>query len=99
MPLNDSKVREIIHEQVQSLEERCARYREVLAGTIDEIVDLERIPPPNIQQQINDKCNAAGRWLATRLGDAPDTGDGERPDWYCRKRLQLADVPEALDGE
>ena len=42
MPLNDSKVREIIREEVKSIEERCTGYREELAETIDEIIDLER---------------------------------------------------------
>lgn len=64
MPLNDSKVREIIREELQSIEERCPGYREVLADTIDKIIDLERIRPPKIQQKISDKCNRAGRWLA-----------------------------------
>ncbi len=67
MPLNDSKVREIIREEVQSLEERCPGYREVLADTLDTIIELEwqhQVRPMKIQQKISDKCNAAGRWLA-----------------------------------
>ena len=67
MPLNDSKVREIIREEVQSLEERCPGYREMLADTLVTIIELEwqhQVQATNIQQKISDKCNAAGRWLA-----------------------------------
>lgn len=82
MPINDSRIREIILEEVQSIEERCLRYRERLEDAINEIIDLERVPPSNIQQEISDTCNRAGRWLAT-----PDTEDGKRPEWHRRKRL------------
>lgn len=66
MPLNDSKVREIIREEVQSIEERCPGYREVTADIIDYIIELEwqhQIRATNIQQKISDKCDEAGRWL------------------------------------
>ena len=40
MPINDSRIREIILEEVQSIEERCLRYRERLEDAINEIIDL-----------------------------------------------------------
>ena len=64
MPLNDRRFRDIIRGEVNSIEERCAGYQEVLADTLDQIIDLERIHPPKIQQKVSDKCNRAGRWLA-----------------------------------
>ncbi len=66
MPLNDSKVREIIREEVKSIEERCTGYREELEEAILDIIVLERrhrVQKMRIRQKIGARCNAAGRWL------------------------------------
>ncbi len=100
MSLNDSKVREIIREEVKSIEERCAGYRKVLAETLADIIALERqhqVQATNIQQQIGDKCNAAGRWLADRIEDGPRAADGDAAPWYYSR--PIVDDPDAPDGE
>ena len=91
MPINDSKVREIIREEAQSIEERCTGYRKVLADTLDHIIELEwqhQVQATNIQQKISDKCNAAGRWLAA---------EGSRP-WHSQGHLH-GDVSDAPGEE
>ena len=80
MPLNDSKVREIIRQEVQSIEERCPEYRKVLADTLDHIIELEwqhQVQATNIQQKINDEFDDAGRWLDAK---------GSRP-WHRQPPL------------
>lgn len=67
MPLNDRKIISIILEECAGIEERCAGYKEELIEVIAEILQYERahrVSATNIQKQINDKCNAAGRFLA-----------------------------------
>ena len=67
MPLNDRKIITIILDECESIQERCDGYREELIETITEIIALERqhrVQGTNIQQKINDKCNAAGNFLA-----------------------------------
>jgi hypothetical protein len=56
-----------------NLEERCRGYRDEIVSTIADILELERlhrIKAINIQQKINDKCDATGRILAENI--APD---------------------------
>ena len=67
MPLNDRKIITIILDECESIQERCGGYREELIETITEIIALERqhrVQGTNIQQKINDKCSAAGNFLA-----------------------------------
>jgi len=69
MPLNERKVIKIILEECQKIEERCSDYRKELVEVVTEIITLERqhrVESTNIQQKINDKCNATGRFLAER---------------------------------
>lgn len=71
MPLNDRKIISIILEQCREIEERCEGYREEIIGVITDIVDYERqhrVQGTNIQKKINDKCNAAARFLAEKRG-------------------------------
>lgn len=78
MPLNDRKTISIILEECAGVEERCEGYRKELIEVISEILDYERghrVSATNIQKKINDKCNAAGRFLATQRGK--DTGTEE----------------------
>lgn len=69
MPLNDKKIISIILEQCSGVEERCEGYREEIIAVISEILEYERghrVSATNIQQKINDKCNAAARLLASQ---------------------------------
>jgi len=67
MPLNDRKIISIILEEAASLPERTAGYRDEVVAAIGDILEYERqhrVAGTNIQQKINDKCNAVGRFLA-----------------------------------
>lgn len=73
MPLIPKKIVSIISDQCINLEERCKGYRKEIFNTIADILDLERqhrIRAINIQQKINDQCDATGRFLAENI--APD---------------------------
>lgn len=81
MPLNDRKIVSIILEQCAGMEERCEGYREEIIEVISDILEYERghrVSATNIQKKINDKCNAAARFLAkqrchTAGTEEPDT--------------------------
>ncbi len=67
MPLIQRKIVSIISGQCMNLDERCRGYRDEILDTITDILELERqnrIRSINIQQKINDKCDATGRYLA-----------------------------------
>lgn len=71
MPLNERKIISIILEECKTIEDRCEGYREELVEVITDIIAAERqhrVQGTNIQQRINDKCNAAGRFLAEKRG-------------------------------
>lgn len=71
MPRNDKKVIAMISQQVNSIEERCEGYRSEIMDTIADILEFERehqIKQSNIQQKINDKCDAAANFLVDRRG-------------------------------
>lgn len=75
MPLNDKKVISIILEQCGEIEERCEGYRDEVVDVISDILTYERshrVAATNIQKKINEKCNAAGRFLAKQRN--PDVG-------------------------
>ncbi len=79
MPLNDRKMISIILQQCGDIEERCNGYREEIIDVISDILEYERghrVTATNIQKKINDKCNAAGRFLAAQRGQ--NTGTKER---------------------
>lgn len=70
MPLIPKKIVTIISEQCMNLEERCNGYKSEIFNTIADILELERmhrIRAINIQQKINDKCDATGRFLAENI--------------------------------
>lgn len=79
MPLNERKIISIIIEECKTIEERCNGYREELIETVAEIINAERqhrVQGTNIQQRINDKCNATGRFLAeSRTRSSRTKGD------------------------
>ena len=78
MPLNNKKIISIILEQCADVEERCEGYREEIVDVISDIIEYERqhrVQGTNIQKKINDKCNAAGRYLSEQRGDDMRTGD------------------------
>ena len=67
MPINERKVIQIILEEMDVIEERCHGYKEALTETIADIIMLEqqhKVKGTNIQQQVNEKCNAVGGILA-----------------------------------
>ena len=67
MPLNEKKIISIIFEQCSGLEERCDGYRAEVIEVITDILDDERghrVSATTIQKNVNDKCNAAARFLA-----------------------------------
>jgi len=66
MALN-KKIVSIISDQCKNLDRKCSGYRKEIFNTIADILMLEsqhRIKAINIQQKINDKCDATGRFLA-----------------------------------
>jgi hypothetical protein len=78
MPLNERKIIGIILEECRSVTERCPGYQEELVEVITDIIAIERqhrVESTNVQQKINDKCNAAGRFLAEKRGSS--NGGGE----------------------
>ena len=78
MPLNDRKIISIILEQCAEVEERCEGYREEIVDVISDIIVYERqhrVQGTNIQKKINDKCNAAGRYLSEKRDDEVGAGD------------------------
>lgn len=67
----------MIIEQCNTLDERCPEYRDVIVETITDIIEYERqhrVQGTNIQIKINEKCNAAGRYLAEHRGQLLDDG-------------------------
>ena len=73
MPLIQKKIVSIISDQCKNLDKRCGGYRDEIFNTVADILALERqhrIRSINIQQKINDKCDATGRFLAENI--APD---------------------------
>ena len=76
MPLNDKKVISIILKQCAEIEEHYDGYREEIIGVISDILAYERehrVSGTNIQQKINDKCDAAARILAKQRDQDSDT--------------------------
>ena len=69
MPLNDKKIISIILDQGKEVPERCDGYREEIMNVIADIITFERghrVEATNIQQKINDKCDAAARFLTEK---------------------------------
>lgn len=69
MPANQRKVVDIILQEVRTINERCEGYRDMLTDTVVEILAAEnqhRVRGTNIQQQISEKCNAAGSFLTAQ---------------------------------
>ncbi len=81
MPLNDKKIISILLEESAKVEDRCKGYRAEIIDVITDVIVYERqhrVQGTNIQKKINDKCNAAGRYLAEqRTGDS-DAGGQEQ---------------------
>lgn len=80
MPLNEGKIINILLEECQNVEERCKGYREELIDVITDIITTERqhrVQGINIQQRINDKCNATGRFLVERHAQSSSAEEEE----------------------
>jgi hypothetical protein len=75
----DKKVISIILNEARSIDQRCSGYRDEIIQAIGDILDYERqnrVQGTNIQQKINDKCNAVGRFLADKRGHTSSDEDG-----------------------
>ena len=73
MPANDLMVVRVILQEADTIEQRCEGYREALKEAVVDIITAERqhrVRGTRIQQQVNDKCNAVGRFLAERRRDS-----------------------------
>ena len=73
MPISNRKVVGIILDAVNDSQERCEGYHKVLQETVVDIISAERqhrVRSTNIQQQVSDICNVAGKWLA---GQRPES--------------------------
>ena len=71
MAIYGQKIIDIIFDECKSIEERCDGYKEELVEVITEIITAERdhrVQGMYIQQKINDKCSAAGHFLAESGG-------------------------------
>jgi hypothetical protein len=78
MPLNDRKIISIILDQSRQIDERCKGYREELVDVISDIIVYERqhrVQPTNIQKKIDDKCDAAARFLCSSRGQLVEEDD------------------------
>ena len=81
MPLNDRKIISILLEESEKVEDRCKGYRDEIINVITDVIVYERqhrVQGTNIQKKINDKCNAAGRYLVEqRTGDTDAGGQDQ----------------------
>ena len=78
MPADQRKTISIIVTLCAKIEDRCVDYRRELIELVGDILLHERrnrISRTNIQQIINDKCNATGRYLATERTRSAKRGD------------------------
>ena len=67
MPASMDKVGELIFEEISEIDQRCEEYRDTITETVTDIITLvrqNRVVATNIQQKVNDKCSAAGQFLA-----------------------------------
>ena len=81
MPLNDRKIISILLEESEKVEDRCNGYREEIIAVITDVIEYERqhrVQGTNIQKKINDKCNAAGRYLAEQRAGADEAGEQDQ---------------------
>ena len=66
MSFNKEKMVTLILNECESIEERCAGYRQEILNAIVEILDAERehkAQGTNIQKQIDQDCDAVGKFL------------------------------------
>jgi hypothetical protein len=78
MPLNEKKIINIILEECENVDERCEGYQLELIDVLTDIITAERqhsVRGTNIQQQINDRFNAAGRYLSEKRGANSQHGE------------------------
>ena len=67
MPVKSQKLLQIISEELDNIEQRGKGYRQgALKDALIEIIEIvhqHRIAKTNVQQRINDKVNAVGKYL------------------------------------
>ena len=69
MLYNNKKIVGIIIDECGIIEERCEGYKKELIDVITYVITAERqhlVQGTNIQQKINDKINATGRFLTEK---------------------------------
>lgn len=72
MPFNNKRVVSIISEQCFEIENRCDGYQSEILDAVSDILQYEhqhRVSRTTVQQQINDKCNAAARFLVEKRNE------------------------------
>ncbi|MHB8160618.1 MAG: hypothetical protein ACYDGS_09085 [Thermoleophilia bacterium] len=75
MPLNQKKIASIIIEECKDIEQRCPGYEDEIIEVIGDILEYERqhnIQATNIQKKINEKCDAAARFLIEHRNDSAE---------------------------
>ena len=78
VPLNERKIIDIILEECQAVKNRCEGYQEEIIDVVTDIIHAERqhrIQGTNIQQQVSDKCRAAGQYLAEKRSESDESGE------------------------
>ncbi|MCY4427641.1 MAG: hypothetical protein OXC05_11525 [Halieaceae bacterium] len=76
MPVNERKIISIILKECDDIDERCDGYKEEIINVISDILIYERrhrVSAMNIQKKINDKFNAAARFLYEQRGRDVDS--------------------------
>ena len=77
MSFNAEKMANLIHNECDSIEERCDGYKKKVLDTIIEILKAEKehkVQRTNIQQQVDTACHAAGDFLTRKRDiDNPTT--------------------------
>ena len=80
MPVNERKIISIILKECDDIDERCDGYKEEIINVISDILIYERrhrVSAMNIQKKINDKFNAAARFLYEQSGRDVDSAEPE----------------------
>lgn len=67
MSIGDKKIVHTIIKECNDLDQKCPGYRSAILDLITDILAIERghqVSATRVQQKVNDKFRATGRWLA-----------------------------------
>lgn len=70
LAIDGNKLLSILWEECNNIEQRCDGYHDTIKTLITEIIVAEynhKVQATNIQQQINQLCNGAGKFFAREL--------------------------------